>query len=55
MFLPTFCHSFSSLNTRYGIVGVPAIILFQESRPVARFNRSRTFKDLVEFIHESTG
>ena len=46
---------FFSLNTRYGIVGVPTIILFQESRPVARFNRSRTYKDLVEFIYESTG
>ena len=50
----TSCVGFS-LNTRYGIVGVPTIILFQESRPVARFNRSRTFKDLVDFIHQSTG
>ncbi|CAB3987475.1 Prolyl 4-hydroxylase subunit alpha-1 [Paramuricea clavata] len=48
-------YTHNSLNTRYGIVGVPTIILFQESRPVARFNRSRTFKDLVEFIHQSTG
>ncbi|XP_028405097.1 thioredoxin domain-containing protein 15-like [Dendronephthya gigantea] len=48
-------YTHNSLNTRYGIVGVPTIILFQESRPVARFNRSRTYKDLVEFIHESTG
>lgn len=48
-------YTHNSLNTRYGIVGVPTIILFQESKPVARFNRTRTLKDLLEFIHESTG
>lgn len=40
---------------KFGITGVPSLILFYNGRPVAKFNRSRTLQGLDDFVTQSTG
>ena len=44
-----------SIAGKYGITGVPSLLLFYDGRPVAKFNKSRTLQGLEEFITNSTG
>ncbi|XP_038061026.1 uncharacterized protein LOC119731825 [Patiria miniata] len=47
---------YNSLNTRYGIVAVPNVLLFHNNKPVMRFNYSqRTFEVFSQFIQNFTG
>ncbi|XP_022110789.1 uncharacterized protein LOC110990193 [Acanthaster planci] len=47
---------YNSLNTRFGIVAVPNVLLFHNSKPVMRFNYSqRTFDVFSGFIRNFTG
>jgi len=48
-------YTLSSIAGKYGITGVPSLLLFYDGRPVAKFNRSRTLQGLEEFITNSTG
>ncbi|KAF0302682.1 Thioredoxin domain-containing protein 15 [Amphibalanus amphitrite] len=44
-----------SLNTRFGIIAVPTVLLFHNGRPVARYNQSEpTLERLAEFISSHT-
>lgn len=43
------------MSARYGIVGIPTILLFYSGKAVAKYNRSRTVKDFEQFIVELTG
>ncbi|XP_074958998.1 thioredoxin domain-containing protein 15 [Phalacrocorax aristotelis] len=46
----------SSLSTRFGTVAVPNILLFQGTKPMARFNHTdRTLETLKDFIFNQTG
>ncbi|XP_046723063.1 thioredoxin domain-containing protein 15 [Silurus meridionalis] len=46
----------SSLSTRFGTVAVPNILLFQGTKPMARFNHTeRTLETLSAFITNQTG
>ncbi|KAF4077242.1 hypothetical protein AMELA_G00205790 [Ameiurus melas] len=46
----------SSLSTRFGTVAVPNILLFQGTKPMARFNHTeRTLETLIAFIANQTG
>ncbi|XP_027024717.2 thioredoxin domain-containing protein 15 [Tachysurus fulvidraco] len=46
----------SSLSTRFGTVAVPNILLFQGTKPMARFNHTeRTLEMLTAFIANQTG
>lgn len=46
----------SSLSTRFGTVAVPNILLFQGTKPMARFNHTeRTLETLIAFITNQTG
>lgn len=41
---------------RFGLVGVPSILFFQNSKMVAKFNDSTpTIEGLVSFVHRLTG
>lgn len=45
-----------SLSTRFGTVAVPNILLFQGTKPMARFNHTeRTLETLTSFIANQTG
>ena len=44
-----------SMAARYGIVGIPTVVLFYSGRAVARYNRSRTVEDFHGFIKDYTG
>lgn len=44
-----------SMSARYGIVGIPTVLLFYSGRAVAKFNRSRTVEDFALFIKDHTG
>ena len=44
-----------SLNTRFGIVAVPTILLFHSGKPVLKFNYSVTLDDLRDFVKNNTG
>ncbi|XP_017348566.1 thioredoxin domain-containing protein 15 isoform X3 [Ictalurus punctatus] len=45
----------SSLSTRFGTVAVPNILLFQGTKPMARFNHTeRTLETLIAFITNQT-
>lgn len=45
-----------SLNSQYGVVGVPTVMLFHNGRPVAKFNRTDyTLLEFVNFLNEYTG
>ncbi|ELU09559.1 hypothetical protein CAPTEDRAFT_181464 [Capitella teleta] len=47
---------FSNLNSRYGTISVPNVLIFHNSKAVARFNKSfRTLKSFSKFIHNITG
>jgi len=47
---------FSSLNARFGTIAVPNILLFHNTKAVARFNHTeRTFESIVEFVSNITG
>ncbi|XP_071954513.1 thioredoxin domain-containing protein 15-like [Antedon mediterranea] len=46
---------FNNLNTRYGTVAVPNILLFYKGKPVMRFNYTRTFENFRDFIKNYTG
>ncbi|XP_037090755.1 thioredoxin domain-containing protein 15-like isoform X2 [Pollicipes pollicipes] len=44
-----------SLNTRFGIIAVPTVILFHNGRPQARFNQSEpTLQLLADFVRAQT-
>lgn len=46
----------SRVNTQYGIVGVPSIILFHNARAVAKFNNSDySLQAFIKFIKTYTG
>ncbi|XP_077294341.1 thioredoxin domain-containing protein bug [Arctopsyche grandis] len=46
----------SRVNTQYGIVGVPSIILFHNARAVAKFNNSEySIQAFIKFIKMYTG
>ncbi|XP_071496655.1 uncharacterized protein [Diadema antillarum] len=46
----------SGVNSRYGIVAVPTIVLFHNGKLAARYNESkRTLENFVGFIHNLTG
>ncbi len=50
------CAVSSSLNTRFGTVAVPNILVFHSAKAVARFNGTeRTLDSLVEFVAAVTG
>ncbi|KAM7428208.1 cell redox homeostasis [Porites harrisoni] len=44
-----------SLNTRFGIVAVPTILLFHTGKPVLKFNSSVSLDDMRNFIKNNTG
>ncbi|CAH1793666.1 unnamed protein product [Owenia fusiformis] len=47
---------FSSLNARFGTIAVPNILLFHNTKAVAKFNHtSRTLDKFVNFLVNSTG
>lgn len=47
---------FSNLNARFGVVSVPNIIFFHQSKSVVRFNSSKkTFENMVLFVKNMTG
>lgn len=48
-------HKQHSLNTRFGIVAVPTILLFHSGKPVLKFNYSVTLDDLRDFVKNNTG
>lgn len=44
-----------SLNSRFGIIAVPAVLLFHNGRPMARFNESEpTLQRLADFLQAQT-
>jgi len=43
------------VSAKYGIVGIPTILLFHSGKAVAKYNRSRTSADFREFILQLTG
>jgi len=43
------------VSAKYGIVGIPTILLFHSGKAVAKYNRSRTAADFREFILQLTG
>lgn len=46
----------NSLNTEFGIVGLPTIMLFHQGRPVIKFNdTSATVNNFIKFITKHTG
>lgn len=46
---------FHSLNTEFGIIGLPTIMLFHQGRPVVKFNEtSFTINNFVRFITQHT-
>ncbi|XP_041486054.1 uncharacterized protein LOC121432260 [Lytechinus variegatus] len=46
----------NGVNSRYGIVAVPSIILFHNGKLAARFNESqRTLESMMNFVHNLTG
>ena len=49
------CYTFFSLNTRFGVVAVPTVLLFHSGKPVLKFNNSFSFDDLKEFVKNNTG
>ncbi|PFX14933.1 Thioredoxin domain-containing protein 15 [Stylophora pistillata] len=48
-------HKQHSLNTRFGVVAVPTILLFHSGKPVLKFNNSITLEDLRMFVKNNTG
>ncbi|XP_068706369.1 thioredoxin domain-containing protein 15-like isoform X1 [Montipora foliosa] len=48
-------HKQHSLNTRFGVVAVPTILLFHSGKPVLKFNNTVTLDDLRDFVKNSTG
>lgn len=44
-----------SLNTRFGVVAVPTILLFHSGRPVLKFNNTVNLDDVRDFIKNNTG
>ena len=47
---------FSNLNSRFGTIAVPNIIVFHNAKAVARFNSTeRTFLSIRDFISKVTG
>lgn len=49
------CCDLFSLNTRFGVVAVPTILLFHSGKPVLKFNNSITLDDLRMFVKNNTG
>lgn len=49
------CFHLFSLNTRFGVVAVPTILLFHSGKPVLKFNNSITLDDLRMFVKNNTG
>lgn len=48
--------SFHSLNTEFGIVGLPTIMFFHQGRPLVKFNDSEiTLESLVKFVTKHSG
>uniref|UniRef100_A0A1B0CKP5 Thioredoxin domain-containing protein n=2 Tax=Lutzomyia longipalpis TaxID=7200 RepID=A0A1B0CKP5_LUTLO len=46
---------FSSLNTEFGIIGLPTVMLFHQGRPVMRFNDTQsTVNNFISFILKYT-
>ncbi|XP_065063107.1 thioredoxin domain-containing protein 15-like [Rhopilema esculentum] len=45
----------SSIAGKFGVTGVPTLILFYNGRPVAKFNRTRSLQGLEDFISHTTG
>lgn len=45
----------STLNTEYGIVGLPTIMLFHQGRPVIKFNDTMTVNNFIKFVAKHTG
>jgi len=43
------------VSAKYGIVGIPTILLFHSGKAVAKYNRSRTPSDFHDFILQLTG
>lgn len=43
------------ISAKYGIVGIPTILLFHSGKAVAKYNRSRTVSDFQAFILQLTG
>lgn len=43
------------MSARYGIVGIPTILLFYSGKAVAKYNRTRTVEDFEQFVKELTG
>jgi len=43
------------MSARYGIVGIPTILLFYSGKAVAKYNRTRTVNDFEQFLKELTG
>lgn len=43
------------ISAKYGIVGIPTILLFHSGKAVAKYNRSRTVADFKQFILQLTG
>lgn len=49
-------YRFYQLNTEFGIVGLPTILLFHQGRPVVRFNESiPTVNNFIKFVTKHTG
>ena len=47
---------FSSLLARFGIVSVPNILVFHQSRAAVKFNQTeRTLENFVTFVKNTTG
>lgn len=44
-----------SLNTRFGVVAVPTILLFHSGKPVLKFNNSVSLDDMRNFVKNNTG
>lgn len=48
--------NFHSLNTEFGIVGLPTIMFFHQGRPLVKFNETEiTLETLVKFVTKHSG
>lgn len=56
LLLSTDAFEFHALNTEFGIIGVPTIILFHQGRPITKFNNTlaATVNNFIKFIEKHT-
>jgi len=53
--LATDAQNVMGVSAKYGIVGIPTVLLFHSGKAVAKYNRSRTLDDFRSFLSHLTG